>query len=95
VKSDSFDELTSRDKLGRVRVRMEPPLQTTGAAGFNQRLILRNASVVITDATQQRSVVLFVDANARCSTVCRNFVRERTWCLRSAIRVRIHACCKG
>ena len=63
VKSDSFDELTSRDKLARVRVRMEPPLCPTGAA-FSQRLVLRNASVVITGGPQQRSLVLFVDASA-------------------------------
>jgi hypothetical protein len=45
TKSDSFDELSSRDKLARIRVRLEPRLQT--ATNFTQRLFLRNASVAV------------------------------------------------
>ena len=51
------------------RVRLDPPLPTTAAAGFSQRLVLRNASVVITSAgteppRDRRTVTVFVDANA-------------------------------
>lgn len=62
VKSDSFDELSSRDKLARLRVRLEPPLRTSAAATFSQHLHLRNASVVISD--DAHSLVIYVDANA-------------------------------
>jgi hypothetical protein len=61
VKSDSFDELTSRDKLARLRVRFDPPIHTD-SAHFSQRLVLRNASVVI-EAEGMR-VEMYVDANA-------------------------------
>ena len=60
VKSDSFDELSSRDKLARLRVRLDPPLQTD--TRFRQRLVLRNASVSVT--SHDRTIDLFVDANA-------------------------------
>ena len=60
VNSDSFDEVSSRDKLARLRIRFEPPLQTD--ASFQQRLTLRNASVAI-EAEGMR-VEAFVDANA-------------------------------
>ena len=62
VKSDSIDELTSRDKLARLRVRLHPPLTT--AKDFRQRLVLRNASVVVESSTPQVQLVVFVDANS-------------------------------
>jgi hypothetical protein len=61
TKSDSFDELSSRDKLARIRVRLEPRLQT--ATNFTQRLFLRNASVAVEAREQGVVVELFVDAN--------------------------------
>ena len=60
VKSDSFDELTSRDKLARLRVRTDPPIQTV--ANFSQRLVLKNASVVI--QAKGVRIDIIVDATA-------------------------------
>ena len=62
TKSDSFDELTSRDKLARLRVRFEPPMQTK--ATFSQHLFLQNASLVVKALDQGVIVEIFVDANA-------------------------------
>lgn len=59
VRSDSIDELASRDKLARIRLRLDPPLDPT--ASFTQRLVLANATVAVTAGNV--SVQAFVDAN--------------------------------
>jgi hypothetical protein len=67
MRSDSVNELASRDKLAKIRVRLDPPLDiktttSTTTVAFTQRLVLATATVVVTVGNV--SVHAFIDANA-------------------------------
>jgi hypothetical protein len=83
VKSDSFDEVTSRDKLARLRVRFDPPLQTS--CGFQQRLVLSNASVTV--ETEGVRVEAFVDANSPALRLRAQSKRGDTFRLHASLEV--------
>ena len=83
VKSDSFDEMTSRDKLARLRVRFDPPLQTSSE--FQQRLTLSNASVTV--ETESMRVEAFVDANSPALRLRARATRGDTFRLHASLEV--------
>lgn len=65
AKSDAWDHLSRLLKLGRLRVRLTPALETSAAAQFKTELDLATASVRVTASTPQRhvSLRLWADAN--------------------------------
>lgn len=59
AKNDAWDSLGRLIKVGRLQLRLDPPLQTTGK--FEQHLSLADASIVITDGDV--AVRLWIDAH--------------------------------
>lgn len=65
AKSDAWDENSTNLKLGRVRIRLEPPLPTRSAR-FRQVLRLESATIeiVCTDEKVETRLLIWIDANA-------------------------------
>ncbi len=61
AKNDAWDHLGRLVKLGRLRLRLDPPLNTAGP-GFAQHLSLAEAAILIKDATT--TIRLWADAHS-------------------------------